>query len=105
MVMDARPYENQQSREVCGVRQTLARREVGATAYGTNCVTERAVERCNLNTEVSPPFCDGIVGGGLFAKCKAYFYHVALSDDRSFRWEPFSVQSWPLNSQLLKKSV
>ena len=56
MVMDARPYENQQSREVCGGRQKLGRREVGATASGTNCVTERAVERCNLSTEVPPPF-------------------------------------------------
>ena len=53
MVMDARPYENQQSREVCG---GYGRREVGATASGTNCVTERAVERCNLSTEVFPPF-------------------------------------------------
>ena len=96
MVMDARPYENQQSREVRGVWQTLARRgvgarrEVGATAYGTNCVTERAVERCNLNTEVSPPFCDVLVGGGLFAKCKADFDDIAFSHDRALRWEPFS---------------
>ena len=67
MVMDARPYENQQSREVGGVWQKPARWEAGATAYGTNCVTERAVERCNLNTEVSPPFCDVLVDGGLFA--------------------------------------
>ncbi len=44
MVMDARPYENQQSRKVCGVRKKLRGRELGATAYGTKCVTEQVVE-------------------------------------------------------------
>ena len=91
MVMDARPYQNQQSSEVCGIWQKPACWEAGATAYGTNCVTERAVERCNLNTEVSPPFCDVLVGGGLFAKCKAYFDDIAFSHDRAFRREPFSL--------------
>ena len=67
MVMDARPYENQQSREVCGVRKKLQGRELGATAYGTNYVNEQVVELCNMSTEVSPPFCDVFVDGGLFA--------------------------------------
>ena len=93
MVSDARPYVHYQSREVCRVRQIFAGRvTVVATTYEADDISERSVEFFNITKEPVPPYyaLRGDSGPGLLAKCKADLYHVALSDDRAFHWEPFS---------------
>ena len=92
MVVDARPYEHYQSREVCRVRQIFAGRvTVVATTYEADDIFERSVEFFNITMEPVPPFYGlrGESGPGLPAKCKADLYHVALSDHRPLGWIPF----------------